>query len=212
LNVDAEGKPVEKKKRARQLNDQKGNSIADIADVLSRLGKQEAVKGEERVGEGRRIGLKGEGEGVTVDVRWVDHTDAGFAREWSSNVVHSRLEALTNNRVVGALWGSKKVAAEAKAAARAEVLENSAAKLEKSLMTKEERRALVIQQRKTNKATQKKDAFEKKRTAVLQEQKKKRGLYKLRVMKQALAQGMSKAEANKLHKTVMKPIPAVAEA
>jgi hypothetical protein len=199
--VDSEGKPVPKKKRARQLNDQKGNSIADIADVLGRLGA-----GEKATGKGKRLGLHGEGEGVTVGVRWADVGDARFARGWSDNVVHETLEALTNNRIVGALWGSKKVVEQRKAAAKADGSKGK----EKAGMSKEERKAWLQEQRSKNKKKQQKEAYEKKRAEVLEFQRKRRGVYKLRILKQALAQGVSKTEANKLQKSASKPILAEA--
>ncbi|KAF4637904.1 hypothetical protein G7Y89_g175 [Cudoniella acicularis] len=94
-----DGKFLPKHKRARQLCDQKANSVADMAAVLGRLAEQ---KFEDK------IGIKGEGTGAVVNVKWNDLLDAEFAETWSDNVVHDKLESHTNHRDFNKVWGLKK--------------------------------------------------------------------------------------------------------
>lgn len=72
--------------RGRKIQDQRANSVADIAAVLERLG--EAGKEME---EHKPIGLK-VAEPLDVTVLWRDVHDAEFAPTWSSNVEHGDLE------------------------------------------------------------------------------------------------------------------------
>ncbi|PQE13196.1 transcriptional regulation of mitochondrial recombination domain-containing protein [Rutstroemia sp. NJR-2017a BBW] len=84
---DKDGKPLNRILRGRKLNDQKANSVADIAAVL------------ESIREGNeKIGLKGIGEGKNVEVKWRDLNDAEWAEKWSEAVVHDVWEWRENNR------------------------------------------------------------------------------------------------------------------
>lgn len=74
------------KVRGRKIQDQRANSVADIAAVLERLGE-----GGKEMEEHRPIGLKVE-EPLDVTVLWRDVHDAEFAPTWSSNVEHGELE------------------------------------------------------------------------------------------------------------------------
>ncbi|EHK98051.1 hypothetical protein M7I_6099 [Glarea lozoyensis 74030] len=103
LNVTSAGIPVPKQKRGRLLNDQKANSIADLAPAI-----------------GNRLGLYDESQGAVVGVRWADIADANFAKSWSSNVVHNTLTSLYKNPFVGALWGSLKTPKKTASADEAE--------------------------------------------------------------------------------------------
>jgi len=94
--TDSDGKPIPKAKWGRGICDQKANSVADIAAVLSRLNLKDAQ--EPKAKKGRRIGLIGEGTGEKVEVLWRDLKDAEFAETWSENVEHGLLEMHTNNR------------------------------------------------------------------------------------------------------------------
>ncbi len=86
--------------------DQKANSVADIAAVLSRLaapGDGVVVKGEEGGRELKsaapeklpNIGLIGEGSGTQVQVLWSHLQDAEFAETWGENVEHGLLPVPT---------------------------------------------------------------------------------------------------------------------
>ncbi|RDL40452.1 uncharacterized protein BP5553_00431 [Venustampulla echinocandica] len=101
LMRDTEGKLIPKKKRGRQLNDQKANSIADMAAVLGRLAQTPVIDAE-------RIGIHGEGTGERVEVRWGQLPDAEFASSWTENVVHDQLEMHINHRDREKVWGLKK--------------------------------------------------------------------------------------------------------
>lgn len=105
---DSEGKLIPKKKRGRQLMDQKANSIADMAAVLGRLAAAPVTDAE-------RIGIQGEGTGERVEVRWGQMPDAEFAKSWTENVVHDQLEVARNHRDLEKVWGLKKKLDEEKA-------------------------------------------------------------------------------------------------
>ena len=96
--TDKEGNFIQKKKRGRMICDQKANSIADMAAVLSRLGAKQDVSGEGKEDQEGTIGLVGEWSGEKVVVRWRDVNDAEFAETWGENVEHGVLEMHTNNR------------------------------------------------------------------------------------------------------------------
>lgn len=91
---DAEGKFVKKKERGRLLCDQRANSVADMAAVLSRLRLQEGF--QRKIGES--VGLIGEGSGEKVLVQWGDIKNAEFAETWSENVEHATMDWERNNR------------------------------------------------------------------------------------------------------------------
>lgn len=87
--TDEEGKSIPRKKRGRQISDQKANTVADIATVLGKIGTP----------EGEAIGLKSNPDTETpVEVRWTNVQDAEFAQTWSENVVHDTLEWEKNHR------------------------------------------------------------------------------------------------------------------
>lgn len=103
--------------RARLLQDQRANSVADMAYVLGRLAKPEVEEptGNKETPETKpmkwpakktpSIGLEGEGRRVEVQIRWRDLTDAEYAGEWSENVQHGLLKMHTNNRDPKKIWG-----------------------------------------------------------------------------------------------------------
>jgi len=86
---------IPKRKRGRQICDQKGNAIADMATVLGMVGTE----------EGRGTGLRALEEG-TIEVRWSNINDAEYAERWSENVEHDVLEVRKNNRDPGRLSGT----------------------------------------------------------------------------------------------------------
>jgi hypothetical protein len=98
--------PLSRKGRGWKLVDQKANSVADMAEVLGRIG---TVMGEEI---GLRVKDEGEGKNVVVEVRWKDLLDAEFAHTWSENVIHDVLEG---GRVESAYGEAVKAAEDATA-------------------------------------------------------------------------------------------------
>lgn len=80
--------------RGRKLQDQKANSVADIAAVLGAVGTR----------KGTAIGLKSTAEGISdesarqIQIRWNDPLDAEFAKKWSGNVTHEQMDWVQNNR------------------------------------------------------------------------------------------------------------------
>lgn len=132
--TDSDGKRIPKAKRGRGICDQKANSVADMAAVLSRLNLNEAQ--EAKAEKGSRIGLIGEGTGEKVEVLWRDLKDAEFAETWSENVEHGLLEMHTNNRDLSKrkIWiEEREKEAELSAKKEADLAaENEAARLKKS--------------------------------------------------------------------------------
>jgi hypothetical protein len=124
LMKDADGKLIPKKKRGRQINDQKANSVADIAAVLGKIGTSEGEaiglrspkpqylpvgKSEGEEGKSEREEDKSEGEEngspipktevlPLVEVKWINILDAELAETWTENVVHDQLQWEKNNR------------------------------------------------------------------------------------------------------------------
>ena len=85
---DEGGKSIPKKQRGRLLNDQKANTVADVAAVLGGAGKgnrissSKAEKDKELSKENVLDGL------VKATVWWIDNLDQNYAQTWSSNVTH----------------------------------------------------------------------------------------------------------------------------
>lgn len=79
------------KLRSRKINDQKANTVADMAAVLKDI----------RYGS-ERIGLEGIGKEGVVEVKWSDLADASYAGEgvdiWGEAVLHDVLPWDRNNR------------------------------------------------------------------------------------------------------------------
>lgn len=122
LKFDDDGKAKYRtiKERNKAICDQKANSVADMAAVLSRLAfipevvvksKKESLKKKDpgydpEVDKAERlarianqpkkkesIGLIGDGEGKEVEVLWRDIHDAEFAAKWGDNVLHGQIPA-----------------------------------------------------------------------------------------------------------------------
>ena len=117
--TDDKGHFITKKKRGRQICNQRANSVADMAAVLGMLGT-------EKSGE---IGLKGAIDGQ-VEIRWSNLNDAEFAETWGENVVHDILDVKKNNRDLERLSGQV-------LAIRAREEEKRATKEERQRMAKE---------------------------------------------------------------------------
>jgi len=131
--TDSDGKRIPKAKRGRGICDQKANSVADMAAVLSRLNLKGAE--EARPEKGSRIGLIGEGTGEKVEVLWRDLKDAEFAETWSENVEHGLLEMHTNNRGISKrkIWiEEREKDAELATKKEADLAAKEAARLKKS--------------------------------------------------------------------------------
>ncbi|ESZ92992.1 hypothetical protein SBOR_6613 [Sclerotinia borealis F-4128] len=79
------------KQRGRKINDQKANTVADMAAVLREI----------RYGS-ERIGLTGIGKEGVVEVKWSDLADASYAGSgteiWGEAVLHDTLPWDRNNR------------------------------------------------------------------------------------------------------------------
>jgi hypothetical protein len=130
--TDSDGKRIPKAKRGRGICDQKANSVADMAAVLSRLNLNEAQ--EAKAEKGSRIGLIGEGTGEKVEVLWRDLKDAEFAETWSENVEHGLLVMHTNNRDISKrkIWIEEREEAELAAKKEVDLATKEAAMLKKS--------------------------------------------------------------------------------
>jgi hypothetical protein len=130
--TDSDGKRIPKAKRGRGICDQKANSVADMAAVLSRLNLNEAQ--EAKAEKGSRIGLIGEGTGEKVEVLWRDLKDAEFAETWSENVEHELLVMHTNNRDISKrkIWIEEREEAELAAKKEVDLATKEAAMLKKS--------------------------------------------------------------------------------
>ncbi|KAG9232524.1 transcriptional regulation of mitochondrial recombination-domain-containing protein [Amylocarpus encephaloides] len=86
-----------------------------------------------------KLGLHGEGQGIVVGVKWNDIFDADFAECWTENVVHDKLESMTNNRVIGKAWGrEKKKAEEAQQKAESEAKKGKKIETEAETINKQE--------------------------------------------------------------------------
>ncbi|KAG4428418.1 hypothetical protein IFR05_016098 [Cadophora sp. M221] len=120
VRLDDEGNARKKKDRAKAICDQKANSVADIATVVSMLAAPEQVTivkkkdALQRHQEGFdpevfaaqkaarmkahfgpvNIGLIGAESGTKVEILWNDLHDAEFAETWGDNVEHSLMPAL----------------------------------------------------------------------------------------------------------------------
>ena len=109
---------LSKRARGRKLMDQKANSVADMAAVLSEIDPLRAEGKEKVAGEGED-GAKE----VVVEVRWKDLLDAEFASTWPENVLHHHLDGGGMESVYGdAVQAAEeaRMAKEKEAAAAAE--------------------------------------------------------------------------------------------
>ncbi|OTA81914.1 hypothetical protein M434DRAFT_401189 [Hypoxylon sp. CO27-5] len=104
MSYAGDGKPLSKHERGKKLNDQKANTIADMAAVLGGTGKGNkiwmpitenpeelanlAADDEKNVKEDKQ-GVKAL---VKTQVWWLDDQDRNFAESWSSNVSHHRFD------------------------------------------------------------------------------------------------------------------------
>ena len=78
---------LSKHERGRQLNDQKGNSIADMAAVLGGAGKGNRIWQEQpKQSQGEKELAPGKLNDATVF--WADARDQAYARAWTINVTH----------------------------------------------------------------------------------------------------------------------------
>ncbi|KAF3063610.1 hypothetical protein GL218_01425 [Daldinia childiae] len=102
---DKEGKPLTKHERGSKINDQKTNTVADMAAVLGGLGKGNLVWMTvsqdpnilANLEAGDEKNLKKDEDGVVkalvkAQVWWADDKDRNFAKSWSPNVTHYRFD------------------------------------------------------------------------------------------------------------------------
>ncbi|KAI0840591.1 transcriptional regulation of mitochondrial recombination-domain-containing protein [Hypoxylon sp. FL0890] len=101
---DKDGKPLSKHERGKKLNDQKANTIADMAAILGGRGKgnkiwmpvtenpEELANLEAADEKNVKRDEKGARALVKAEVWWVDDQDRNFATEWPSNVTHHRFD------------------------------------------------------------------------------------------------------------------------
>lgn len=73
-----------KQERGIALNRQKQNSIADMAVVLSGLGRGNKMVTSESEEGGKQL--------LGVTVSWANDLDREYAEEWSANVTHDMFE------------------------------------------------------------------------------------------------------------------------
>jgi hypothetical protein len=173
---DKEKTPIPRQKRGRFLMDQKGNSIADIAAVLTKLDVRPAPTGKRGSPEKvERLGLLGEGQGVKVGVKWVDLANANFAGEWSPNVIHESIP----DRMFKAIKGTDEI--KTKKALTAE--------------QKDARRAFLTEAKEKNQKKQVKQAAKWK--ALKKAGRRKATFAVNKWQRAALAQGGEMAEAGK---------------
>lgn len=130
------------KLRARKLNDQKANTVADMAAVLREI----------RNGN-KKIGLEGIGPEGVVEVRWSNLSDASYAGEgvsiWGDAVLHGTLPWDRNNRDV---LMKKALRAEKKAERKAVIAAYEAQKRERKQKNRDEASAQHVALLKENQA------------------------------------------------------------
>ncbi|KAI3338938.1 transcriptional regulation of mitochondrial recombination-domain-containing protein [Ustulina deusta] len=88
-----DGRTLTTRQRGRRLNDQRANTIADMAAVLGGLGKGNKIV-VEGAAEGESVPAVSD-EGKTLlqaTVWWADALDRNYARKWTKNVTHELFE------------------------------------------------------------------------------------------------------------------------
>jgi len=136
IRKDKDGKVLTRKARGRKLCDQKANSVADISTVLKMLGTP----------EGKQIGLtplepaeEDSADVPLVEVKWSDLVDAQFAKSWSKNVVHDKLEWEAHLKEMAVVATEKRLQVRRERQARSQQRKN-----EKDLKAKAERLELRL--------------------------------------------------------------------
>lgn len=98
------GKTLTRHERGRRLNDQRANTIADMAAVLGGLGKGNKIVVKDAAEQGGSVGetaTANEGKTATTSegktllqttVWWVNELDRNYAKKWTDNVKHERFE------------------------------------------------------------------------------------------------------------------------
>ncbi|KAI1768957.1 transcriptional regulation of mitochondrial recombination-domain-containing protein [Hypoxylon sp. FL1150] len=97
---DKDGSPRSKHERGRKLNDQKANTIADMAAVLGGRGKGNKIRKsvsqdpaditqvEASSENNTKEDAKGADNLVKAEVWWVNEQDRNYAKRWPANVTH----------------------------------------------------------------------------------------------------------------------------
>ncbi|KAK5627710.1 hypothetical protein RRF57_003425 [Xylaria bambusicola] len=119
-----EGQTLTTHERGRRLNDQRANTIADMAAVLGGLGKgNKIVVGDAAEGTSASTitaPTVTEDDGKTLvqaTVWWADGLDQNYAEKWTKNVTHHLFE---NAILVPTTYNTGSIAAEAPAETPAE--------------------------------------------------------------------------------------------
>lgn len=98
---DKDGKPLSKHERGKKINDQKANTIADMAAVLGGKGKGNKIwksvsqdspaaltDAEASSEESPKKDEEGTDELVKAEVWWMNDQDRNYANKWPANVTH----------------------------------------------------------------------------------------------------------------------------
>ncbi|KAI0440489.1 transcriptional regulation of mitochondrial recombination-domain-containing protein [Xylaria telfairii] len=91
------GRTLTTRERGRRLNNQRANTIADMAAVLGGLGKgNKIVVGDAAAVEGEAPVAVDEGKTLLqATVWWVDAVDKNYASKWTKNVTHELFDEAT---------------------------------------------------------------------------------------------------------------------
>jgi hypothetical protein len=120
-----------KHERGKRLNNQKANSIADMAAVLGGVGKGNKIFMSVEQG-GENVVAAGDGYGkdaglVKATVFWMNGLDQNYAVEWSPNVTHALFEeSIVFPRDDAELLAEEEALAEEAEAAEAKVANGAA--------------------------------------------------------------------------------------
>ncbi|GAP89687.1 hypothetical protein SAMD00023353_3501040 [Rosellinia necatrix] len=101
------GETLTTRQRGRRLNDQRANTIADMAAVLGGLGKgNKIVVAGDGGGDGLAPVVTGDGKAlVPATVWWSDALDRNYATKWPENVTHELFEEASLEPVTPAVAG-----------------------------------------------------------------------------------------------------------
>jgi hypothetical protein len=87
LSWDPELWKLSKKDRGAALNDQKANSVADLAAVLAGAGAGNKIVSEVQVNVTGEA-AKRKREWIDATIYWADERDRHYAKQWTANVTH----------------------------------------------------------------------------------------------------------------------------
>lgn len=100
------GQTLTTHERGRRLNDQRRNTIADMAAVLGGLGKGNKIVVKDAAEQGGGVGeIVTTDEGKTLlqaTVWWMDALDRNYAKKWTNNVTHELLKGAIHEPISAA--------------------------------------------------------------------------------------------------------------